>query len=84
MRLKGYIRNQRHRKEVEGTDSRIFLFSELKEVEGYSDDKLIMVGEYISKDSYKMDYFFALRKKYRRDYIRLQLNGCNSYRPSFD
>ena len=65
------------KKEAEGTDRRLSLFSERKEVERYSKDELIMVGQYISKDSYKVDYFFALPKEYRKDYIRLQLNECN-------
>ena len=60
------------------------MFSELKEVEGYFRDELIMVEQYISKDNYKVDYFFALPQEYRRDYIQLQLNECNLYRPSFD
>ena len=78
------LQKKSKKKEVEETDRRLSLFSELKEVKGYSRDKLIMVGQYISKDSYKVDYFFALPKEYKRDYIRLKLNECNPYRPSFD
>ena len=73
------------KKEVEKTDRKLFfLFSELKEVKGYSRDELIMVGQYIRKDSYKVDYFFVLLKKYKRDYIRLQLNECNPYWSLFE
>ena len=67
--LRGYKRNKGmaffFKKKAEKTDMRLFLFSKLKEVKGYSRDKLIMVGQYISKDSYKVDYFFALPKEYR-------------------
>ena len=59
--------------EAKGINMRLSLFSDLKEVKGYSWDEHIMVGKYISKDSYKVDYFFTLPKKYRRDYIWLQL-----------
>ena len=57
------------RKKLKRIDRRLALFLELKEVEGYSNDELILVGKYISKDSYKVNYFFDLPKKYRRDYI---------------
>ena len=74
-----------HKKsKAEETDMRFSLFSKLKEVEGYSRDEFIIVGQYISKDSYKVDHFFALPNEYKKDYIRLQLNECNPYRPSFD
>ena len=72
------------KKKAKKTNMRLSLFSKLKEVEGYSKDELIMVGQYISKDSYNVDYLFALPQEYMRDYIRLQLNECNPYRPSFD
>ena len=63
---------------------KLSLFLELKEVKGYSKDELIIVGQYISNDIYNVDYFFALPHKYKKDYIWLQLNECNPYRPSFD
>ena len=60
------------------------MFLKLKEIEGYFKDEFIMVGQYISKDSYMVDYFFALPQEYMKDYIRLQLNECHPYLPSFD
>ena len=50
------------KKKAKKTNMRLSLFSKLKEVEGYSKDEIIMVGQYISKDSYKVDYFFTFPK----------------------
>ena len=51
---------------------RLGLFSALEEIERFSIDEIIKVGEYISKDAHKVDYFFALPNGYH-DYVGVEL-----------
>ncbi|XVF43696.1 hypothetical protein PTKIN_Ptkin02bG0061400 [Pterospermum kingtungense] len=75
-----------YKKRVEGTERRFALPAALEELEQYfSIDELVKVGAYISRNIYKVDYFFALGdEQRRREYMRQQLDECNPYRPSFD
>ncbi|XWS41238.1 hypothetical protein CRYUN_Cryun17cG0063900 [Craigia yunnanensis] len=47
------------KKEAEGIDRRMMLFTEIMQLEGFSPQEML-AGDYIIKDAYKIDFFFTL------------------------
>ncbi|XP_044473190.1 uncharacterized protein At2g29880-like [Mangifera indica] len=72
------------KKEVEGKNRRMNLFNALLELDGFSRQELLNVGEHIIKKEHKIDFFFELPMDFRKDYVIKQLAECNVYCPSFD
>ena len=60
------------------------IFDEIMELPGFSEQEIIDVGEYILKDTMKVDTYFALPKALRRTYVAKQLFEAAPYRPTFD
>ncbi|XVF78502.1 hypothetical protein PTKIN_Ptkin14bG0139300 [Pterospermum kingtungense] len=58
----------------------------LQELEGFTCIQLVKVGAYISKDEWKVQYFFALPKESRIEFVKLQFQEIapSAYHPSFD
>ncbi|KAK8569014.1 hypothetical protein V6N12_007547 [Hibiscus sabdariffa] len=42
------------------------------------------IGEHISNDAHKVDFFFSLPNEFKKEYVIKQLVDCRSYQPSFD
>ncbi|KAK9001692.1 hypothetical protein V6N11_083469 [Hibiscus sabdariffa] len=72
------------KKEAEGNDRRMSIFTEIMKTEGLSNVEMLIAGEHISKDAHKVDFFFSLSNEFRKDYVIKQLVDCRSYQPSFD
>ncbi|KAK8996415.1 hypothetical protein V6N11_081692 [Hibiscus sabdariffa] len=72
------------KKEAEGNDRRMSIFTEIMKIEGLSNDEMLIAGEHISKDAHKVDFFFSLPNEFKKDYVIKQLVDCHSYQPSFD
>ncbi|XVF65852.1 hypothetical protein PTKIN_Ptkin09bG0284300 [Pterospermum kingtungense] len=70
-------------KEMEATDRRHALFDELKKLEGFSREELLIVGEFMVRNAYKIDYFFSLPTDFKHEYIGMVLAECNVYHPTF-
>ncbi|XVF84271.1 hypothetical protein PTKIN_Ptkin17bG0019800 [Pterospermum kingtungense] len=70
-------------KEMEASDKRQSLFNELKKLDGFSRKEMLIAGEYMVRNAYKIDYFFSLPTDFKHEYIKMVLTECNVYRPSF-
>ncbi|XVF86106.1 hypothetical protein PTKIN_Ptkin18bG0014500 [Pterospermum kingtungense] len=70
-------------KETEVSDRRQALFNELKKLDGFSRKEMLIAGEYMVRNTYKIDYFFSLPTDFKHEYIKMVLTECNVYRPSF-
>ncbi|KAK8481540.1 hypothetical protein V6N11_029185 [Hibiscus sabdariffa] len=51
-------------------------------VEEMDKDDMLVVGEYISKEAHKVDFFFSLPKDFKKDYVLKQLLERNLYQAS--
>ncbi|XP_074560120.1 uncharacterized protein LOC141816187 [Curcuma longa] len=54
------------------------IYEELIELSEFSEQQIMDVGEYILKDEYKLDNFFALPKIFRRSYVLKLLSEIHS------
>ncbi|XP_039042532.1 uncharacterized protein At2g29880-like [Hibiscus syriacus] len=61
------------KKEAEGNDRRMSIFTEIMKIEGLSTDEMLTAGEYISKDEHKY-----MSCKFDLDIVRVMLFGRNS------
>ncbi|XVF55928.1 hypothetical protein PTKIN_Ptkin06aG0075200 [Pterospermum kingtungense] len=74
------------RKKQEVNDKLNALPAALQELEGFTCIELVKVGAYISKEEWKVKYFFALPKESKIEFVKLQLQKISpaAYHPSFD
>ncbi|XVF64658.1 hypothetical protein PTKIN_Ptkin09bG0185600 [Pterospermum kingtungense] len=70
-------------KKVDANERRLALFEELKKIEGFFREELLLVGQFMIKDNYKVDYFFSLPRDFKKDYVTMLLHECNPYHPAF-
>ena len=78
-RISFYFKDQ-----IESNHRKMKIFDEIMELSGFSEQEIIDVGEYILKDTNKVDTFFALPKAFRMTYVAKQLFEATPYRPTFD
>ncbi|XP_042454902.1 uncharacterized protein LOC122038973 [Zingiber officinale] len=62
------------KKQTESSDRKMKIYDELIELSEFSGQEIMDVGEYILKDEYNVENFFALPKTFRRNYVVKQLN----------
>ena len=77
--ISSYFKDQ-----AENNHRKMKIFDEIMELSGFSKQEIIDVGEYILKDTNKVDTFFALPKAFRRTYVDKQLFEATPYRQTFD
>ena len=76
--ISSYFKDQ-----AESNHRKMKIFDEIMELSGFSEQEIIDVGEYILKDTNKVDTFFAFPKAFRRTYVAKQLFEATPYRPTF-